>query len=570
MSLLPKAVQGHAIPPPGKLKPAWEPRLIMRGVRYGDFAFPALKPIKDVKIFMKQDVLKRHVAAVQVSLGCHVQGHSRPHVDFNDSDTVLAGACKRVFVSTPVPQPGKLEEIRVFARKFFRDQFSKIDAHCDLSVESWLQRTGYPGWRCDELRAAWDSRGPKFTPKDRAVKYFVKDECYDEIDKFARLINARSDRMKCYFGPFFKAMEDRVYHHPAFIKHVPVNERPQYILDHVMDVGCQYASGDFTAFESHFTRDVMEAIEWELYDYMTSDLTRHKEFMTMLRSVIGGRNRCVGRFFDYEIEATRMSGEMNTSLGNAIANLVLIKFVYGLDARCVVEGDDSLVAFRGEPVSPSVFRDLGWTVKIEVSNEVSKAGFCKMYFDPVEKINLTDPRRVLAGFGYANSGYVRYGRKKLKALLKCKAMSYLSQYPGCPIIQGLAVHVLKKTKSCDVRSFVRNDRHLDSWERSKLLSILDKNLTPRPVSMSSRLLMEELFDVPVELQLAIEQHFEKLDRIGELSGPVLELFPGSNVYATYYREYHQVVTDPIQLSDGSFVKHQLFRPPVVVPNNRPR
>jgi hypothetical protein len=555
----PRCVKIEGVPPAD--------RLIFRGIRYSDHEFPVIAPIKDkVRLLLKPlSNYKNYWSPSQISLGPNVEGFARPHVCTNDAETVLAGALKRVLTRTPEPSSDFLRRVNQFTREFCRKNFKKIDLNTDMSVETWLSKTNYPDWRKKELLEAWNSRGPTFSSKDRRVKYFVKDETYESKDKFARIINARGDRMKCFFGPIFKAIEDIVYKHKAFIKHVPVDQRPKYVMEQVYKLGSKYCSGDFTSFESHFTRLIMESIEYELYDYMTEDIPERDEFLKIFKEVILGTNHCFGKFFDYFVEATRMSGEMNTSLGNGFANLILILFIFGEDVRCVVEGDDSLVAFEGQAPSPELFRQYGWTVKMEIYEQINEASFCGLVFDPEVLCNITDPIKVLASFGIAGAGYVRYGKSKLRALLRCKALSYAFQYSGCPIIQSLAHYALRMTKSVDVRHFVTNDRHLSDWDRQLYRdSLLKLRLSPPPVQISSRLLMEKKFGISPEFQIRVEEYLNSLSSLCELAGPVKELMMlfSPDDYAYYYHNYKQVITDPLELQNDSFARPVLFHLPV--------
>lgn len=125
--------------------------------------------------------------------------------------------------------------------------------------------------------------------------------------KMPRLINSRCDAFKVWFGPLAKSMEDHVYASHYFIKHVPVPNRPA-LLDTLVRDGLKYFSTDFTAFESHFTRQVMEACEFQLYDWMLG-----RERGRYVAKVLGGTNKMHTRTgVDCSVEARRMSGEMTT------------------------------------------------------------------------------------------------------------------------------------------------------------------------------------------------------------------------------------------------------------------
>ncbi len=484
--------------------------------------------------------------AVQVSLGCHVDGVAQPHVDPGDSLTVKAGVYKRALCKPPVPNQRILQELREFTRKFVRSKFTKLSFDSDVSVEGWLPKTNYPETRKQELRRIYEESKGLLRNKDKLVKSFVKAETYPEY-KHARLINSRSDLFKCLVGPVFRLIEEVVFKSEEFIKKIPVADRPRYIIEKLERLGAKYGSADFVSYESHFVRQAMEAVEFELYDFMTEDLPCHDEFMRLCRDVLAGVNVCQHKFFTLYVIAKRMSGEMNTSLGNGIANLIILKFLYsrlGEEAPCVVEGDDSLVSFIHQHPSVDDYKDVGFTIKMEVFSEIEDASFCGLIFDRKDLINITDPLDVLSSFGWASRFYTKCRRSRLLDLLRCKALSYLHQYPGCPIVQSLSLYALRCTRGRDVANFIKNNRGISGWERDQLLSLIEetriKRLPIREVPINTRLLMERKFGVPIHQQIEIERYLDGLNRLQVLSGPLLEINFG--VFHDYFSRYTKEVS----------------------------
>jgi hypothetical protein len=514
--------------------------------------------------------------AVQVSLGCHVEGVAQPHVDPGDPLTVEAGVWKRACCEPPTPNPELIAELREFTRDFVRRTFQKLPYDSDTSVLAWLAKTNYPESRKKELLQLYMESDGILRRKDKVVKSFVKAETYPDF-KHARMINSRSDVFKCHVGPIFRLIEEVVFKHEAFIKKVPVAERPQYIVDLLKSLGAEYNSADFTAYESHFTKLIMENVEFQLYDYMTEDLPEHEEFMKLMHEVLAGDNVCQHKFFDLFIEAKRMSGEMNTSLGNGFTNLILILFLYHKkgqeNVKCVVEGDDSLVASIGEAPTASDFASVGFTIKLETHREIEDASFCGLIFDSEDLINITDPFDVLSSFGWASKFYVKCKRSRLLDLLRCKALSYLHQYPGCPVVQSLALYALRCTRGRDVNHFIKNNRGINNWERDQLLELVEKNkikkLPTRPVPINTRLLMDRKFGLDVESQLVIEKYLDSLDTLQVLSGPLLELDFG--VYHRYFSQYSRAVVhgeNDVDFPNEPWVKMSRFVPEFVPCNDR--
>jgi len=467
---------------------------------------------------------------VQISLGAEVCGVVRPHPDPLDPDTTIAGVRHRFLRKPPPAEDSLMKEFRRFVRRRCRQLFVPLAADSDVTVEHWLSHTDYPDWRRKELKVCWDGVGSMWDP-DKSHRYFrcssfMKDEDYPTY-KHARAINSRSDQFKCAVGPIFKLIEEQVYQHEAFIKHVPVADRPAYIMGLLHREGAKYFATDYTAFESLFVRNLMEACEFELYSYMTSSLPAGKEFMRLVYEVLGGLNLCVFKDFKVVVEATRMSGEMCTSLGNGFSNLMLMQFMckkHGCrKVRGVVEGDDGLFTMVGTPPTAADFARMGLIIKAEVHDTISTASFCGLVFDPEDRVNVADPRKVLANFGWGQRTYARARSHKMRALLRCKALSLAFQYPGCPIIAELGWYGVRVTQDLNRRSVFHMRQLLnrkglyDSYTREKIAVAMQCGNIPRKdPPRNTRILVEKLFGITIEVQLSIESYLRSLTRVQPL------------------------------------------------------
>lgn len=514
------------------------------GYRFGEVLLPKFE-VDNVKIGTKlrdhgnpPDLTRR--PPVLRSLGCHTMGVAQPHPDPVDPDTMKAGVLKRFCFRPPAPDRALRKRLKKFVGKWIRKNLKPLSPDSDTSVEHWLENSNYPAHRKEELRTKW---GKVNSIREKNGKYFrcksfMKDETYPDY-KHARGINSRSDEFKCFSGPIFKLIEEVLYQNKAFIKHIPVADRPKYIRDMVYRVGARYIATDYTAYESLFTKDLMEDVEFQLYEYMSQFLPGGKEWFDILVEVLAGTNICEFKHFSVEVPGTRMSGEMCTSLGNGFANLMFMLFLcdeLGSECHGCVEGDDGIFRIEGEIPTSDMFAKLGLVIKLEIVDDICAASFCGLIFDPEECINLTNPLEVLTSFGWTTNRYAKSRRNTLKLLLRCKSLSYAHQYPGCPIIQELAEYGLRMTKSFDVRGFAREKWMTSQWEREQLLSVIDKPTPHREVGMKTRLLMEQSFGVPVETQLSIEAHIRSLTSLQPLDLPmVLSMVPRS--WIDYWSRY---------------------------------
>lgn len=438
---------------------------------------------------------------------------------------MFLGVLKRFAFRPPAPESDLLSRFRLFVRKFVRDNFVPLDPSTDLSLETWLSKTHYPEWRKQQLRQAFaDLNGRKLHGyKDPAVrvKMFQKAEVYPEY-KYPRAINARADAFKCLVGPTFKAIEKVVLKLKYFVKYVPVAERPAFIKERLYKDGAKYFATDFTSFEAQFVKDIMESCEMELYDYMTSKLPTHDEFLSHMQYLLG-TNVIDYKWFTVFLESTRMSGEMNTSLGNGFSNLMFMLFMLEeqqcRDVDGVVEGDDGLFRYQGECPKGTDFERLGLKIKLEPCSDITEASFCGLIFDPEDLVNITDPMAEIATMFWVRNG-AQLKKSKLMALLRCKALSMAHQYPGSPVMQSMSHCVLRLTRRFAhvAVNIAANNQFLNTWEREQLTEagFDERNLPRRSVPRATRHLMESKFDLPVATQLRLEQMFDQASCFDDL------------------------------------------------------
>lgn len=509
---------------------------------------------ENAKITFKRGfVVKQTRGAASVSNGSHVAGVCPPKPDLRDTKSSAEGSIKRLLREVPRLDRSLLRQLKKYVKRFCRKHLVPLAPDCDTSVEAWLKTTTYTEAQKAELRLEFqylELNGGVLTTKDKRCKSFVKDEFYIAYKHF-RQINARPNRYKVKVGPIFKLIEKAVFAHPAFIKKVPINERPQYILDMLERLGATYVATDYTSFEALFSPELMDAVEFQIYEYMTQYLPEGKEFMKIVRATQGGRNICLFKEYKTEVSGRRMSGEMCTSLGNGITNLLVMLFLCErLGSKCigVVEGDDGLNSVVGAVPTEEDFARLGMIIKLEKHTRIETASFCGMVFDAEEKCNVTDVRKAMATFGWTPERYVNASNKTLTHLLRAKAFSLVHQYAGCPVLQALGHSVLRRTAHLGkvTRSIHIAARNMNAYEKEKLLAF--GNVIPDPVVVGpkTRSLVEELYGVTIPQQLQLEAYFEQVEIIEPIPQMGVE-YPQE--WTDYWMRYSAVWTKGKQVEN---------------------
>lgn len=472
---------------------------------------------------------------VRTSLGCHFVGAANPHPDHTDKNSCLEGVKYRFCRQPPKPDLELMNEFGQFVDKWLRENLIPLDADSDCSVETWLNNTNYPKWRKEQLQNCYDRTNGILDPEDLKVKSFIKDETYPSY-KYPRAINSRTDSFKIRVGPIFKLIENVVYKLHWFIKHVPVDERCDVIKRDCYQDGAKIIGTDYTAYEAIFIKLMMMSCEMKLYKYMTQNLP-DQDWYHIVESTLTGRNKCIFKMFTCYVDATRMSGEMCTSLGNGFTNLMVFLFTaHKLNLKSLkgkVEGDDGIFTFYGEVPSTDWFAKLGLIIKIVEYEELSLGSFCGILCDSDDMINVTNPIDALLDFGWTSGKYSGASDKKLRMLLRAKSMSLAYQYPGCPILDALSKYGLRVTKG---EKFLLN---LDPYKTELFRTMFLKYGTEFPIktpSLRTRLLVERLFKIPINQQLKFENYLDHKQDLSPIEfGDFLDLVNADQKH--YYDNY---------------------------------
>lgn len=423
-------------------------------------------------------------------------------------EVVLNGACffkprvypesvdyslrKRLMHQPPQGRHDLLHELRGFVWRWCRRHLQPLDRI--MGFEEWLATTNYSARQKEHFRQVFSRR--RKSVEECVVKCFVKDEEYAE-PKAPRMIASREDDAKVVLGPIFKSMEQVVFDMPYFVKHLTPTQR-------VAKINAMFGRRpvwvtDYSSFETHFTRQMMSNCEFVLYDYLLANFPEERKLIRVLK----GKNHLVSKWFVGDCEAVRMSGEMNTSLGNGISNLFFMLFAaYKTGSEVlniVVEGDDGLVELK-TPIPRTFFTDLGLEIKMDLTVPY-KASFCGCVYNPYTLTNFGHPLDALMKLGWSNTRALAFGPKKIHELTMSKIYSMCAEFPGVPLLWKVCRLAVERFAPV---SFARAVKYRDRYKARDPLT--DRTTEP---SVSDREYFTELTGIGVEAQFAIEREFEE-------------------------------------------------------------
>lgn len=342
-----------------------------------------------------------------------------------------------------------------------------------VDFEEWLTR--YPERRRDQLRNARNRYPGAYSA---AVQMFMKVEKLDKQSD-PRAIQARHDSFKALAGPWIAQLEKRCTEClPFLVKGLDPIQRAEKIerlrkrADNVLEI-------DFERFDRHCSRPLLEASEHLIYSIVLPIPVQKLMLETLNNAVFSSFGA------EYNVEATRMSGDVSTSIGNClIVACLMIASGLPLDSF-VVEGDDMLAAVTDHErceFNSSVIAATGMKPKLVLTHRAGT--FCSRHCvvnsngDPVR---VRHPLRDLTRYGYAI-----HDAKPLEL-----ARLHATEWNGVPMLGPV---------------YLRRLEELDPTES-------DNEMWIRQISPQARAAFQVTFGISHDLQTSFENDPSSRERI---------------------------------------------------------
>jgi hypothetical protein len=397
----------------------------------------------------------------------------------NTVQNLRRGLAERVFnVETPAglaPPPKPNRGVFWSRLAVFKDRLlTHMPYAAPLSSDEFVN--SYKGDRRMAVyaEAAESLRTRPIDRRDAYLTTFVKAEKINftsKADPAPRVIQPRSPRYNLMVGRYLKRMEKSVYRaiaevyggKPVVMKGYNVHGIAEQLRDGWESFDDPIAIGlDASRFDQHISS---EALRWEHSVYLSRYSGRHRSELAQLLSW-QIRNKGVGRATDgivkYAVEGCRMSGDMNTSLGNCLIMCALV-WSYcsgkGIKHRLFNNGDDCVVIMSRRNLQRFVegleewFTEMGFTMKVEKPVTVfEQIEFCQTrpVFDGDTYVMCRDPRVCMAKDSVAllplEQGNM--GRGWCTAIGECG----LSLAGGLPILQDFYCAVLRAGDGVRIKS----------------------------------------------------------------------------------------------------------------------
>lgn len=312
-------------------------------------------------------------------------------------NNLARGVLTRVFYvkgqEPPRPRAGIYRDrLGYFSKILFR-RFSSTTA---VSRQEFVEF--YHGRRKTVYQNAADSLlASSVSRRDARIKAFVKAEFINSDDKpdpDPRVISPRDPRYNVEVGKFLRPVEHQIYGaiasifgSPTVLKGFNSPQTGKVIADKWARFRTPIAIGlDASRFDQHVSQ---EALRWEHSVY--NGIFRSPELARLLSWQL--ENKVVGHCRDgklkYTTDGCRMSGDMNTALGNCLIMCALVhayaKHV-GVSIELINNGDDCVIFLEASSERKfSVglsewFLEMGFSMKVEKPvHDMEKIEFCQTH-----------------------------------------------------------------------------------------------------------------------------------------------------------------------------------------------
>lgn len=358
---------------------------------------------------------------------------------------------------------------------------------------------------------------------DAEVEVFIKYEktdCTSKKDPVPRVISPRSARYNLSVGRFLKKLEPKLFKSlsglfrtPTVIKGYNAYDSARLLREKWDMFSDPVAIGlDASRFDQHVSVD---ALKWEHGIYLSCfPIQKHR---TKLARLLAWQleNRCRGFCPDgklkYTVEGTRMSGDMNTSLGNCVLMCSMIRAYAdhcGVTCELANNGDDCVVFMErrdADKFNASVFSwfySMGFNMKVEPPvYEFGQIEFCqtKPVFDGNRWLMMRNPRAVLAKDTVFLQPF--QSKRQIYNWMAAVGTGGLRMTGGLPVLQNF-YRALQRYGKPGVEP-----QNYFSWYTRKLLTSMDRDFGAVPPE--ARASYYESFDVTPEEQKVMEHYYDQ-------------------------------------------------------------
>lgn len=425
------------------------------------------------------------------------------------------------FCTPPQPEENSFFELwQAYKERLTSDKFVS-----PLTEDQFLG--AYDGRKRTIYKNALDSLKIKpLTPRDSRVKYFMKVEKVNFTAKpnsVPRGISPRDPRFHVSLGVYIKRIEKSVYksidrawgyptvkgYLPTVMKGYNAGKRGRIIAAKWKEFTDPVAVGiDASRFDQHVS---VEALSFEHKTYLTYFAARHRDTLeALLEKQLF--NRGVGHTQDgklkFKVDGVRMSGDMNTSLGNVLLMCMVtlaLRDTTKVNFSFVNDGDDGVLMMERkdlkkiEPYIKSHYLKYGFNVVLEEPVfELEHIEFCQCKPVMVDETTCVMVRNVDVSFDKDTMSVLPINKTSAPKWARSVGLCGLSLAADVPVLCEFYRTLSKQSK----RTITL---HSEGW-----LMMADGMNAKQYVTPYARFSYWKAFGVPPDKQVEQENYYKQV------------------------------------------------------------
>jgi len=359
------------------------------------------------------------------------------------------------------------------------------------------------------------------------ITMFVKNESFNPQKKRnpdPRAIQFRDANYAAALAEYLKPIEHEIYNTRLYGKNFGVgrvigkglnmHDRARLIVRKFNNIErCVVVSIDAKRFDLHVNKKLLE-LEQAYYLKFNND----PKFRELLQRQL--RNKGATRSgFSYTVEGGRMSGDMNTGLGNCVISLIMFKALVtqlGKQMDLLVDGDDALLFISADNLHllqtllVPHYLQFGMEIEVaEIAYTIEEINWCQTRPIHIDGhwIMIRDPIRVLSNVLVSKKWQPHRQRDYMGAIALCE----MALNRGVPVLQEMSMALWRNSsQNPNANEMERKEALLsrvlnfNSWD-----GLCKRGMDPTPVTIESRLSFERGFGVTIMEQLSWERYLSQ-------------------------------------------------------------
>jgi hypothetical protein len=440
---------------------------------------------------------------------------------------LVLGCRNRVIAATPIPDPTRIKELSQLCAQIAK-RFKRTHQQ---DFKEFYQT--YPKQKRDRyMRGEIDLISMPPTLKHGKCTVFVKPDKIDPMSKpFAvpRLIQFRDPRYAVELASYLKPIEEQVYKwkfkHPLVATNTRMIAKGMNQLERARVARIKWEAFkhpigvvlDVSRFDMHVNKSLL-SVEHQFYNIICNDPRLRKLLMVQLKNLCKAKVKYSDEALRYVTSGRRMSGDMNTALGNCIL-MLLMTTLYCLSLKIkfdLLDDGDDIILFTEhenyklvESTAVEFYLKYGMKLKVEgFYSHFAQINFCQSC--PIQTGSgwkfVRNPIKIMST-SLSGPRFANVSEKYLKRITAGQGLCEAILNAGVPVLASYSQALMRNTAQqvedavFDMKTgtYLSYLREKQLYDRQNSTHRLDQ-----PITIEARTSFEIAFNISISDQLEME------------------------------------------------------------------